>query len=126
LLRAARDAKWVTAVVTSNAENLVRAWLTRNGLGELVDFVVDGVAGGRGKPYPDPYLIALELGAASAPHSVAVEDSQQGVRAALAAKLPTYVLSARRREAHETNEASRTPGIAGVITSLAELTVVLR
>ena len=126
LLRAAKDAGWVTAVVTSNAETLVRAWLTRTGLGGLVDFVVDGVAGGRGKPQPDPYLIALELCAASAPRSVAVEDSAQGVRAALGARLPTYVLNAHGRGAHETQEASLTPGIAGTITTLAELTVVVR
>lgn len=51
--------------------------------------VVTGDQVGRGKPHPDPYLLAAErLGVAPA-DSVAIEDSPTGIASALAAGVPT-------------------------------------
>jgi HAD superfamily hydrolase (TIGR01509 family) len=90
LLAAAKARGWIVAVVTSNAGARVRRWLERTELAGLVAFVVAGEDTARGKPHPDPYLAALARSACAAERSLAVEDSPQGVAAALAAGLPTY------------------------------------
>ncbi|MFZ4531523.1 MAG: HAD family hydrolase [Alsobacter sp.] len=84
LLVAARAAGWATAVVTSNARPRVAAWLDAE-LPGLVNVLVTAQDCSRGKPFPDPYLKALELTGAAATASIAVEDSPHGARAALAA-----------------------------------------
>jgi HAD superfamily hydrolase (TIGR01509 family) len=84
LLVAARAAGWATAVVTSNARPRVASWLEAE-LPGLVDVLVTAQDCSRGKPFPDPYLKALELTGAAAAASLAVEDSPHGAQAALAA-----------------------------------------
>lgn len=116
LLRAARIARWSTAVVTSNTSQVAQAWLDRTGLAPLIDHVVGGEMVLHGKPSPDLYLAALAMGA-SPKYSVAVEDSRQGVEAALSAGLRTFLLDGN---ASGKSDAG-VPGIAGVVNRLDEL-----
>jgi beta-phosphoglucomutase-like phosphatase (HAD superfamily) len=56
----------------------------------LTGFFVGLVVGedaARGKPHPDPYLLALENFALQAADSLAIEDGLNGARSALAAGL---------------------------------------
>lgn len=92
LLQAARDRGRVAAIVTSNSTARTNDWLRQKGLDGLVDTVIGGEQCRRGKPHPDPYLTALKRCGCAADHSLAVEDSPSGARAAHAAGLTTYVL----------------------------------
>jgi HAD superfamily hydrolase (TIGR01509 family) len=99
LLAEARALAVPVAVVTSGPELLAREWLRATGLTESIAAVVGWEETPRGKPAPDPYLAALTRTGCSARASLAVEDSQPGARAALAAGLETWVLTESRRRA---------------------------
>lgn len=90
LLQTAVERGYVVTVVTSSSRELVETWLERAGLRSLVTHIVCGSDVERGKPDPEPYLAAMRLAAVPAAQSIAVEDSAQGLRAALGAGLPTY------------------------------------
>src|SRR5215475_6438574 len=60
LLAAAKREHWIVGVVTSSSARRTRQWLQRTGLAGDVDFVVAGEDAPRGKPHPDPYLLALQ------------------------------------------------------------------
>jgi len=94
VLRAARGRGVRVAVVSSGTRGGILRWLARTGLDALVDEVVGGDEVGRGKPDPAPYRLALHRLGCGAARSLAVEDSPQGARAAVAAGLPTWVLTA--------------------------------
>ena len=93
LLRTARSRGARVGVVTSSATGLTRRWLQGVGLEELVDVIVGGDAVRRGKPDPEPYAHAMERTGCAAADSLAVEDSVTGARSAVAAGLPTVLLS---------------------------------
>ena len=54
--------------------------------------VVTGDEVGRGKPHPEPYLLAARLIGADPAACVALEDSPTGVRSATAAGVPTIAI----------------------------------
>ncbi len=91
-LDSARRSECRIAVVTSAPKKLALDWLSRN---EFVRFV-DGLVGAEdvhlGKPDPEPYLIGLKILNADARVSFAVEDSDQGIAAALAAGLTVFAV----------------------------------
>lgn len=91
LLQAARAQGWKTGVVTSNGTRRVAAWLQLHDLGDLLDVVVAGEYGGPGKPDPAPYRHAVAVLGCRPQDAIAVEDSAQGARSALAAGLQLYV-----------------------------------
>jgi HAD superfamily hydrolase (TIGR01509 family) len=93
LLEAARERGWRTAVVTSATRAHAEIWLNRHRLREQVDIVVGGDEVSRGKPDPDPYLLAISRTGCDAKASIAVEDSRSGAAAAVAAGLSTHVLA---------------------------------
>ncbi|MFS0867600.1 HAD family hydrolase [Microbacterium sp. 179-B 1A2 NHS] len=83
LLRSIRDAGIPTALVTMSMSRMAHAVV------ELIDFpAFDLVIGGddvaRPKPFPDPYLQACEKLGVAAGDAVALEDSPNGARAAIA------------------------------------------
>ena len=89
----AAAAGWQLAVASTSTEASVRAVL-KHAVGPVraADFAVfagDVVA--RKKPAPDIYLLALRELGADAADAIAVEDSANGLRAALAAGLNTVV-----------------------------------
>ena len=117
LLREARSAGWATVVVTSAPSTLARAWLRAVGIDRLIDGVVGGEMVARGKPNADPYLAGLAAVAATPDRSLAVEDSRQGVAAALAAGIPTLLY----RPSSAAGSTETPPGVAVVVAHLDEV-----
>ena len=93
LLRHARSKGWKVAVVTSALRLWATEWLERNNLLSKVNVVVGGDDVACGKPSPEPYRLALLQTGCAPASSLAVEDSMHGACAALAAGLPTWVVS---------------------------------
>jgi beta-phosphoglucomutase-like phosphatase (HAD superfamily) len=93
LLRTACEHRIRVAVVTSNASGLTRNWLRVAGLEDMVEVIVGGDDVRRGKPDPEPYLLALERMGCDAAASLAVEDSEAGASSAVAAGIPTLLLA---------------------------------
>jgi HAD superfamily hydrolase (TIGR01509 family) len=72
-------------VASSSNRPLIESVLERAWIGELFDAVVSSEEVAGGKPAPDVYLEAARLLGVSAPDCVAIEDSDNGIRAAAAA-----------------------------------------
>ena len=92
LIEAARDGEWKVGVVTSNSGDLALDWLRRVGLAAPMSVIVGAESVTRGKPYPDPYLEAIRQSGCDAARSVAVDDSPDGIAAAIAAGLTAFAL----------------------------------
>jgi beta-phosphoglucomutase len=75
------------AVVSGATRSEIAPALTAAGLDEVISATVTVDDVSRGKPDPEGYLIALELLGVGADGSVAFEDSEPGIEAALAAGL---------------------------------------
>jgi len=75
------------AVVSGATRSEIAPALTAAGLDEVISATVTVDDVSRGKPDPEGYLIALELLSAGADGSIAFEDSEPGIEAALAAGL---------------------------------------
>ena len=95
LVRAARAKGITVAIVTSGVREPVEAWLTGQGLRASIEIIIDGAQCTRGKPDPEPYLLALSQTGCVAASSLAVEDSAHGARSAMGAGLTTYFLGPR-------------------------------
>ncbi|GEK81210.1 HAD family hydrolase [Agrococcus baldri] len=92
LLRALLDARVPVALVTMSTREIVdrvEAALTERLGRPPFAVTVAGDECTRGKPHPEPYLQALRMLGADAARSVAIEDSLNGARSALAAGLTT-------------------------------------
>ena len=85
-LRAAA-AEAAVAVVSGATRAEIAPALTAAGLDEVISVTVTVDDVSRSKPDPEGYLIALELLGAGADGSIAFEDSEPGIEAALAAGL---------------------------------------
>jgi HAD superfamily hydrolase (TIGR01509 family) len=92
VLAFARGQGWKISVVTSSPSGATVAWLRRFGLYEFMDTVVGGDDVTKGKPDPEPYLLALQRTGCLTVESFAVEDSAHGARSAGAAGLPLWFL----------------------------------
>jgi HAD superfamily hydrolase (TIGR01509 family) len=80
------------AVVTSTRNPRAERKLNEAGIRSYFECVVTGDRVERGKPEPDIYLLALELMGVPASEAIAVEDSPNGLRAAVSAGLPTLIV----------------------------------
>ena len=116
LLTEARTRGIFTVVVTSAASILVEDFLRRHSLTDLVRTVVAADDVVLGKPDPEPYLKALGLAGLQPAQVLAVEDSPNGAKSALAAGLATYLIV-------NDDEARlpSLPGLAGIIRGLPQL-----
>lgn len=79
------------ALVTMSWASLADVLVDRLPAGTF-DTVVTGDQVSRGKPAPDPYLLAAERLGVPPGECVAIEDSPTGVRAALSAGVPTIAV----------------------------------
>ncbi|MGI1661678.1 HAD family hydrolase [Palleronia sp. KMU-117] len=89
MLERARDEGWALAVVTNAPPENADAMLSAIGLRHHFEVVVSGEACPRGKPFPDPYLAALDALGVAAAEALAFEDSPSGLAAAVAAGIAT-------------------------------------
>ncbi len=89
LLDLADEMGWAKAVVTNAPRDNGEAVLEALGIAERFDTLVIGDECARGKPHPEPYLEGLRQLGADADTSLAFEDSETGVRSAVAAGLKT-------------------------------------
>lgn len=92
-LEAAFHNGWAVGVVTANTGARTRAWLARTRLAKFVDIVVGGDEVCLGKPEPEPYRIALTRSACVRELAIAVENSPNGAKSALAAGIRSYGLA---------------------------------
>ena len=90
LIAEARKHGWIAGVVTSNSRARTEIWLDAVGLSGRIDVIVGSEDITEGKPSPQPYLLAVSRAACRAEMSIGVDDSMDGVRAALSAGLETY------------------------------------
>ncbi|QPC95908.1 HAD-IA family hydrolase [Mesorhizobium sp. INR15] len=92
LVREAHAAGVLIAIATTASKPGVEALLSQDPkLPFMIDLIAANEAVDRKKPHPDVYLWALERLRLRPADCVAIEDSNVGLRAALAANLPTIV-----------------------------------
>ncbi len=92
LLRALKHAGIPTAVVTSTANPTATIRLERAGLFDLLDVVVTRSDVSRGKPHPEPFLVAAARLGVAPGNCLAVEDSPNGIRSAHAAGMKVVMV----------------------------------
>jgi HAD superfamily hydrolase (TIGR01509 family) len=116
LLAAAASCGVFTAVVTSTLRSVAEGFLAHQGLRELVQAVVTVEDIRRGKPDPEPYLLALKISGLPPGQALAVEDAPMGALSATRAGLATWIMAPRGGEDFPPIE-----GVAGFIQSLDQL-----
>lgn len=84
----------VTNAPRPNADMMVSVL----GLSDFFEFVIVGDECERAKPFPDPYLKALEQLKVSKDHTFIFEDSVSGITAGVAAGMPVVGLATRNPE----------------------------
>lgn len=89
------------AVATSTATALAQRKLAQAGVLHQFEFVVGGDAVRQGKPSPDPYLLAADRLNLNVEHCLALEDSDNGVRSALAANMKAIIVPDLKTPADE-------------------------
>lgn len=92
LLNACREKNIRTVVVTATNLNDARARVANAGLLPLLDDVISAHEAKRGKPYPDPYLLAAERISLFPDECLAVEDSPNGCMSAISAGMDTIMV----------------------------------
>lgn len=96
--------KWIKdhglkcAAVTNAPRLNAELMISILGLGDFFKVIVLGCECERAKPFPDPYLRALEELNASPDHTVVFEDSVAGVAAGVAAGMPVVGVTTRNPE----------------------------
>lgn len=85
-------ARWPVAIASSSPPSLIKAFLQATGLHEVVRVAISSEEVGVGKPAPDVYLLATSRLGVDPTRSAAVEDSTNGLRAALAAGMAVYAV----------------------------------
>jgi beta-phosphoglucomutase-like phosphatase (HAD superfamily) len=84
--------KLTRAIATSSGHGSVERNLTRHGLTARFHAIVAHGDYTRGKPNPDPYMVAAERLGVAPEHCLALEDSHNGVRSAAAAGMMTVMV----------------------------------
>ncbi|RSD20018.1 HAD family hydrolase [Amycolatopsis eburnea] len=84
------SARWPVAIASSSPVLLIKGFLDVTGL--PVGAAVSSEQVGAGKPAPDVYLRAAELLGVAPEDCAAVEDTTNGLRSALAAKMAVYAV----------------------------------
>uniref|UniRef100_A0A5B6Z6C3 Putative Phosphorylated carbohydrates phosphatase n=1 Tax=Davidia involucrata TaxID=16924 RepID=A0A5B6Z6C3_DAVIN len=86
------------AAVTNAPRENAELMISILGLSDFFDSVVLGSDCERAKPFPDPYLKALEVLKVSKDHTFIFEDSVSGIKAGVAAGMPVVGLATRNPE----------------------------
>ena len=107
------------ALCTASYRRWVDAILPASGIGGAFDALSTADVVEHTKPHPDPYRLAASLLGFAPEECVAIEDSANGLRSAMAAGC--HVLQLRATA----TAAPPQPGVAAVLTSLAEFPLAL-
>ena len=78
------------AIATSTAKDVAKTKLELAGIAKYFDNLTTGCEVANGKPHPEIYQLAASRLNVEPEHCLAFEDSNNGVRAAVAAKMKTY------------------------------------
>lgn len=113
--------RYPVAIASSSPPALIKAFLEATGLTALVREVVSSEQVAAGKPAPDVYLRAAELLAVRPENCAAVEDTTNGLRAALAAGMAVYAVP----NPHFPPDPAVLAEVAFVLTDITELTTKL-
>lgn len=88
LLEAVRKKNLFTAVASGSDTEVIKEYLERTGLAPYFDIVLSSKEVKRGKPYPDIFLEICKQLNIKTKDTLVLEDSANGVQAALAGGLP--------------------------------------
>lgn len=88
LLNAVKEKKLHTAVASGSDTSVIKEYLEKTGLTEYFDMVLSSKDVKRGKPYPDVFLEICQKFDVKPEETLVLEDSSNGVQAALAGNLP--------------------------------------
>ena len=102
------------AIVTGASGGAPRATLAENGLEDCFDTVVSSDDVTLSKPAPDSYLLAATRLGVEPEDCIAIEDTQNGVKAAVAANIPCVAIVTKMSKHHDLSEATH------VVSSLKE------
>ena len=84
--------KYKMGIATSSRKEHFEIIHQRSGLLKYIDFVLTSEDYNNSKPAPDPYLKALEVSGCKKEECVVIEDSERGLRAAVAAGIKCLVI----------------------------------
>jgi HAD superfamily hydrolase (TIGR01509 family) len=118
LLHEARGRGLKIAIVTSASRRFVERYVQRAGWGGLIDQTVSGDQVAQSKPDPAIYQVALGCTEASAGDVLALEDSINGIKAAVAAGIQVVVGLADGGAYSHTAAQLRSVGATRVIATL--------
>lgn len=104
------------AIVTGGSKYSVQRTLECYGFADWIECVVAVEDVEHSKPAPDCYLMALEQMSLSAQQAMAVEDTEHGLAAAVAAGLPCVAIPTQQSIGHDLSKAT------AVYQSLSEWT----
>lgn len=88
LLKVVKEKEILTAVASGSDTEVIKEYLERTGLTPYFDIVLSSKEVKRGKPYPDIFLEICQRLNVKAEETLVLEDSANGVQAALAGNLP--------------------------------------
>nr|CAB3469210.1 unnamed protein product [Digitaria exilis] len=98
LCRWAADRGLKRAAVTNAPRANAELMISILGLSDFFQLIVTAEECKRSKPFPDPYLTALDMLGASPEHTLVFEDSTTGVQAGVAAGMPVIAIADESRE----------------------------
>ena len=99
LLSALKEKGWQMAIVTSSNEYIIEQVLSED-IVSFMSHIITGDKVKRRKPWPDPYLAALEAMGTEPGQGIAVENAPAGITSALKAGLKCIALTTTLPEAY--------------------------
>jgi HAD superfamily hydrolase (TIGR01509 family) len=106
VLDALRSRGYRLALASSSAPPVIATTITGLGLQQAFEVTVSGREVGKGKPAPDIFLEAARRLALAPADCVVVEDSSNGLRAAVAARIPCVVVPCGSTAHHDFSGAA--------------------
>ncbi|MCA0934306.1 HAD family phosphatase [Vibrio alginolyticus] len=120
LLEWLKEQNFPTAVATSTAKEVAKIKLELAGLSKYFDNLTTGCEVSNGKPDPEIYLLAANRLDIEPTKCLAFEDSNNGVRAAVAANMPTFQIPDLVEPCEEVRQFGHTivPSLQDVLSEL--------
>ncbi|MEX3070371.1 HAD family hydrolase [Vibrio alginolyticus] len=120
LLEWLKEQNLPTAVATSTAKEVAKIKLELAGLSKYFDNITTGCEVSNGKPDPEIYLLAANRLNIEPTKCLAFEDSNNGVKAAVAANMPTFQIPDLVEPCEEVRQFGHTivPSLHDVLSEL--------